>query len=595
MLRVVFYWRVGLLMVFGLMFLVSSCDKGEWSDNDKPVGDWGPVSINLQGISEGNAENLSRSSGADFTPVTETVALGDGLLMEMSLEPDPAAELRADPEPLGDGKKFVLIAVTATEGKYLSHAEYTMDGSAPVSNDSVTVPWGWNCRFICVSLNSTESPLDYAAGLTFGATPSFNDIPNTVDLLYWSQIENNITADKLLDITLRHKFNSVIVKVDCTYNEWNIESIAADGIKMNTYSTLTMNVVGDVSSETDTTRSVSWPAITPAQIQESRGDTIYLSKLDIALAANALRLSTFGDAPSVATTAKFSSATFTPGGGNRYVLTLKVKQTMFASSNIYWDGKSLTFKAYSATPGDIYGDTVKYQGVYFKFGSLVGISPQGDFAPASTPLYVPRLSVTPVATDTFYVTTASPASNHPAWSDTVWTAIPYVSHGAIDPLDRSNRYVSHLPADTFKLMRGDICRYLEFINAAPPRPRSELHWYLPASAEFGLNNDYWAPAAGWQKVGTFTTASSNKADGTYKEITWGGAFGITNNFFPTSGYRVYSNGSLADVGVYGTYWSSSVDINTTNGCYLTCAVNEVFPISRASRQYAWPVRCVLRE
>jgi hypothetical protein len=539
------------------------------------------------GISSGNAEDVTRSAAE---PITETVSLGDGMLMEMSLAPDPAAELRdAATTPLANGVKFLLIAVNAADNKYVSHAEYTMTGGVPVINgDSVHVRAGGNYKFMCVSFNNATSlltPDDYSNGTLVSAqAPTFQNLPNNVDLLYWSQTVNNVTERQVLPVSFRHQFDFVKVKVDCSYNGWNITNLATDGIQLNTYSTFELTPTTGVSGVTATTKAVRWPSsFTAGQIQESIGDTVYLSKLDIQLAKDALTLPT-GSTPAAAYTFAFSSASFAAGGGKSYVLTVKIKQPMFASTNVYWDDTKLTFKGYSDSPSATYGDTVKYQGVFFKFGSLVGISPEDEWEESSTVLYVPRSG------SDSYTTYAYPASGHPEWTGADYASIPYVSDGT-ETNNRNNRYVIDMIADSFAVMKGDICRYLEFTNAAPPRPRAELRWSLPTSAEFGLQNTTWG-SNGWTKVGAFGPRTSTSAAGTYSGIPSGGNFGATANFFPASGYR-HATGSLDGTGTTGYYWTGSV--NGSRGYTLYCTSSHADAHDFNERANSFAVRCVLRE
>jgi hypothetical protein len=564
-------------MYFVFVIVLSSCDKDALGD--KPVGELVPISINLLGISEGNVENLSRSSAAPAEPITETVVLGDGLLMEMSLAPDPAAELRdAAPTPLAEGVKFVVIAVKAADSTYVSHAEYTIVGGSPAlpgGTEAAHVPAGGNYRFICVSLNSTISPENYSYdSFETGSRPTFANIPATADLLFWTTDNMSVNEHKVLPVTLRHTSNVVKVKVDCRYNGWDISAIAAAGIKLNTVGTVTLNSAGAVSGSA-TTKAVTWPSLTAAQTQESSGDTVYLSKLDIELAANALTLSTYGNAPSAAATAKFSSASFTAGGGKSYVLTLKVKRLMFASSNIYWDAANtrLTFDGYMENPAS----QNKYQGVHIKFGSLVGISPVGNNTAAT--VYVP----TYVPSDTLNSTWDGTGNISSEFTN--YTNIPYARGGS--STDIANRYASTFLKDSFPDMRGDICLYLEHTGAAPPRYREDLHWRLPAAIELFGN--------AWTKVsGSWSNPGTTNAAGTFTGITWG--YKYMNNFFPASGCR--SNATPQDgVGVVGYYISSSISTGNDFFRWKPFDTNTASTggLAMGRLYYGLSVRCVLQE
>jgi hypothetical protein len=506
---------------------------------------------------------------------------------------------------LANGVKFVLIAVKANNA-YVSHAEYTIVGTTPTltSAEAVHVPASetQQYRFICVSLNNATSPSLYAYD-TFeeGAVPTFTNIPNTVDLLYWTSGNMPVNENKVLPVTLRHRFNYVKVKLNSSYNEWNILGINADSIRFNSYSTVALNSAGAVSGIA-TKKPVSWPSsLTPDTVQESLGDTVYLSSLDMYIGANTLTLSV-GNFPSAATIAAFSSASYTAGGGKSYVLTLKLKQPMFASSDIYWDTSKtphkLMFKGYSNDPDGTYGDTVKYQGVYFKFGSLVGISPQGDFNVGSTALYVPQPA------DGSYITYAN--SSHSGiigWSGSDYASIPYATATPAVTENRYDRFVIDMP-DSSAYMKGDICQYLQSIGDAPDLPAGKTKWRLPISKEFGTTDMLitWGtdiPKDGWLRVdgpngGSFawnTETSGNLADGTRTSIGSGGKFGINGLFFPVSGIR----NSLSDqvnTGQIGYYWSGSA-YSEYAGYSLYLLQGFAFPFFHDNRKYAMPVRCVL--
>ncbi|MBF1526459.1 MAG: hypothetical protein HXN92_09400, partial [Prevotella pallens] len=62
-------------------------------------------------------------------------------------------------------------------------------------------------------------------------------------------------------------------------------------------------------------------------------------------------------------------------------------------------------------------------------------------------------------------------------------------------------------------------------------------------------------------------------------------------FFPASGFRYNSVGSLGDVGYYGYYWSA-VPVNTVSGCYLNFYWSGVGPQSSSYRSYGFAARPV---
>ena len=61
-------------------------------------------------------------------------------------------------------------------------------------------------------------------------------------------------------------------------------------------------------------------------------------------------------------------------------------------------------------------------------------------------------------------------------------------------------------------------------------------------------------------------------------------------YFPVSGYRSYSDGSLNVVGIYGYFWSA-VPFNTV-GCILYFGSGFVYPQSNFHRSFGFAVRPV---
>ena len=229
----------------------------------------------------------------------------------------------------------------------------------------------------------------------------------------------------------------------------------------------------------------------------------------------------------------------------------------FAGSNIYYDAtaKHLTFDNYGVTTHE------HFQGVYFRWGSLTGISPIG--------VYSGNAATYPMGGAA--VTVGSPA----------WASIPYVD---TDPggtiYNRKAKYLTetaHNPAAGV----GDICKYLTEMGWAPAGKR----WRMPTSAEFGAKSDYTREPATGFTIGTVTSASTEGKDSIGNGYRYKGAF------FPVSGGRT-STAALFGLGTNGYYWSSS----PTSAAYiyiLRITGSEVNPDGSLDRPYCFPVRCVV--
>jgi hypothetical protein len=253
-----------------------------------------------------------------------------------------------------------------------------------------------------------------------------------------------------------------------------------------------------------------------------------------------------------------------------------VNPLKWAGSNIYWDGTQLTF-APAGTP--LSDPRTKYSGVYFQWGSLVGISPAGD-----DPLGILRPPYE--ATVPLYEPTYDPATGANSWAindshnagETGFQEIP--SFQGID-FDDAYRGTNK---DTFGLLdeedsdrtkdeyyanqRGDICRYLGETATAP---YNHLKGYrMPTLDEF-MNGvidgeptitynatDYvsgtpihnrWTATSTWPARPTITAT-----DGT-QQVSHGAYNGLST-FFCASEYRM-EGGSLNFESNGGYYWTGS--------------------------------------
>jgi hypothetical protein len=277
----------------------------------------------------------------------------------------------------------------------------------------------------------------------------------------------------------------------------------------------------------------------------------------------------------------------------------------FAGSNIYWDAvnERLTFDDVDVITHE------QYQGLYFKWGSLVGISPaeEGGHVAVYIPDGVNGAYVQSTAQDVF---------------SGVWTNVLTCSDRNFntEPIDgvtalRTSGFVTSLNAKPANLAayQGDICAYL---SGRPGIPAG--YWRLPTSAEFdpeypdvpfvspgnyireGNINDNGTPdditddAFIWQDGDGVDITDSKTPDGTYKisngyRLTYGNG---KTTFFPASGYRHYSIGALTGVGLVGDAWSSSPNANATGGRNLNFVGISVNPASTFNRAYSFSVRCV---
>lgn len=240
----------------------------------------------------------------------------------------------------------------------------------------------------------------------------------------------------------------------------------------------------------------------------------------------------------------------------------------FAWSNIvYKDGK-LTF---STGPDDTSVDP-RVQGVFFQWGSLVAVSPEGNDYGASRFIFSPS--------GTKY---------------TSWKAVPYADNksgtGTNDARFESSHGMKEDDFDGFgpggkgfnaTTNVGDICRYIS------ARGWVEGNWRLPTGDELKVLANL-KPSGGW------TTAEGNPSGGLGSaDQGWGGTSGkgytINSQFFPAAGYRRTMDGVLISVGIYGSFWSGSSSSSSEG--YRMDVHSSGTNLGSTYRETGYSVRCV---
>jgi uncharacterized protein (TIGR02145 family) len=107
-------------------------------------------------------------------------------------------------------------------------------------------------------------------------------------------------------------------------------------------------------------------------------------------------------------------------------------------------------------------------------------------------------------------------------------------------------------------------------------------WRLPTLEEFEAFHDV-------EPEVVEGAVESSLPDGT--GIVTVGRSGMSR-FFPTSGYRLYSGGSLTRVGEYGGYWSGTSATATMAYNLFYPNSFSVNPSNFGNKQYGFTVRCV---
>ncbi|MDR1882409.1 MAG: FimB/Mfa2 family fimbrial subunit [Prevotella sp.] len=314
----------------------------------------------------------------------------------------------------------------------------------------------------------------------------------------------------------------------------------------------------------------------------------------------------------------------------------------WAGSNIYWNGTKLTFADTPSSPPSYTADPATpetYQGVFFKWGSLVGLDPSfsnstykptgnaawnGDcrvFVPDWNPTTPTSSSWTNRRADAVSVTTDGDDDTGAAVSPadfSKWDNIPYVSAGnttnssALAYLTKDadtdlsigaavttpSTDGGHIPSPgvtvSVEKMKGDICRYLTQTGDAPGSPK--VKWRMPTSDEFTGSNSEYATNSNrndWTNQ-TTSTSITFRYDGMYQPAAGrrktNDVIANYQPWFPSSGSRHYSTGAMHEVGIAAHHWTSSP--GNSEAYRMAIYNNNRQPGYTYNRPFGLPVRCV---
>jgi hypothetical protein len=532
-----------ILLIAILSLICASCEQDNGLENKEVSGKDVPVRIRSMSVSEGSSENLNRSSSQQELEMV-TTPVGDGMLLEMSIKEDESP-LRA--VLLGNGKKFRVIAVNHGTSNYYSHGDFTVGVSDPANDFHVKI--GQKYDYICISYNS-DTDLPPSTGYTVGTALSTSfTVDNSKDLL-WCRINKNENVPSPgvdLEILLVQMLAKVTVILDCTYNGWGIKSVAASKVGITGIPlTCSMNWSDGTLTGTATEQWLTFatPASPYPKTLSSNALRIIPSSSNATIKFLASAVSRDGYAAVVPTSEKSILFTTALNAGVNYTITIRLRTPIWAKSNIYWDAtaQKLTFVPISGNTGK-----EGYQGVLFKWGSLVGVSPaqtggSNSFLD-STPVYKPNGSGGWIS------------STYNTWDEIPYLDSSYSGPGTV-AWGRDNQYAMDADQNTatmYQGFRGDICQYI-----GATATENDLKGYrLPTSNELG-------PSSGWvNNIPYQTLNSSSNPEGTIDIVVLTNTRGrLVNNdmglvVFPASGYR--NNGTLGGVGGNGAYLNGSLN------------------------------------
>lgn len=565
--------------IFLLITLVFSSCKSD-DNNLTYTGENKKLKVVFKGYTGQGSSNLKNQNENGETTILDTYIkpLNDQMQLVATLEAPSSSLTRSGAlSPFDNGVKIRAIAVQAGTNNVVSYGDFTTGGTAEDTSENFQVPVDAYYDFYFISYNSTTDIPEVT-------TPPFKVELGNHDFLY-AKLSNQMISESsaALDVTLKQSLTKVSVLLDASADGIQLESIGPNSGFYDSYKYVNINSSGalEKSSDEKSTRRASWSLNTPnIGATTSSAITVYVDdslKNGSTPGYSNNNFYVFIDKISFAdTTWTGISAYFnkTLQQGVNYTINLTLARTAFAGSNIYWDGSRLTFDSKGETGHE------QYQGVFFKWGSLTGISPTGDTFSTETPIYQYN----------------NMSHNWSLQTASSWEDIPYVATGT-----SNNKTTNYLYTNTTDGNgTGDICRYLASIGSAPAG-----NWRMPTSKEFlytdaGANNS-WSNTNlyGWSLSGSWGTLyKATNSAGTYPIPNGTSKF---NAFFPAAGARGNEGSLSPDVygddetgGYYagggGNYWTGSS--GGSGRAYSHGFNNSYFGSENGSREEAYPVRCV---
>jgi hypothetical protein len=576
---------IGLLC--GLSCLLSSCEKELLSE-----GTGRKVAVDFS-VTGNDYIDDTRSSVAQAPELgTTIIPLGDGLYLRATLTEEPVNKLRAT-VALAENQKVRLAAFRGTTSTQEGvSADYVYSGGklVPVNN---LYP-------LLVDENATYNFVAYSYFNETAVYPPLENIPSDKQLLWGTSGQKAITTSgSTVSISMVQKFAQAKVSISTSKMAGTPNITAVSGVTITCGGNRNKLSLHDGALSTGTplvVQAVTFPSFSPASTVTSNYRTIYPVNSGVRTTLSIGNITINGVGTLTNIEGEFTQVLLE---GHSYILTLDLKGVAFAGSNVYWNGTQLTFELY-----DYVGEKNFYQGLHFKWGSLIGASPKNVTFQTSDMIYYPTSKTTwaaiPLSSSGYAVYGDIPAMSFAtaAARGTGW-ANDYVTNGyALDNGNQPFNYAGHL---------GDICRV---INDGYRYPTAEEMYSGNTTATL-YNGWVNSSAVGWAK-GTNSTGGSITFPAEYTGVldekgisvldydTYGGFGGGFATYkgvavFPASGIR--AGASVSDpppstrsaVGSFGYYMTGSSQ--SAAGSYiLQMANNYLFMIGNGDNGF--PVRCV---
>jgi hypothetical protein len=484
-------------MAVGVALLLSACEK-----EIKRVGSEGKVALRIavshaDFVEEGTPRGLNMKAKDEVLErVIIPVGEEEDYYLSVALKPDTEASegLRSVPS---DGQLITLAAFNASTDAQVGNAvPYYYSTSA---NDLIPVTAG---APLLVDVDETYYIVAYSYNSTT-VSPGTSGIDPSNDLLWGKSADKYITeSDRTVEINMAHLFSRVKVNISVEkISGASIQSIGTVTIEGGKQAGLNIRT-GELTPGAGVAAVDLSSSITGGpQFKSTDYSVFYPSPTKVNISSITIRVS-----PTNYTRGPISADfTKTLLAGESYVLAVDLLRVGVAYTNVYWDGSKLTFDKYPSSP--LHDD---YQGVYFKFGSLIGFETDGW---GIGHIFIPNLA------DGTWDGTKYVNSAHDLWSGTKnYDNIPYI-----------NTYGETLYPGDYASYEGDICSYL-----------TGGSWSMLEGTSYG----YYATS-----LTTLTGGSTGIPGISFRE-------GFQDVFLPASGWWGPGNSSLQEFGLYGIYWTS---------------------------------------
>jgi hypothetical protein len=514
-----------MLCLSGIAILFASCEKEYLMGTGEGI----EVRFSLNGTTYAGDE--ARSAGAEKGE-TVVVPLDDEYSLYATLKEEDAPSLRAATIPVNT-RVMIVAYQTGTVRGYAEYKVVNTNGDIEPVSAGLVVPSPGNYNFAAYSISSTSSVPAYAATIT---------VSGDNDLLYgWVSAPVSASGSNIT-IPMAHKFSLVTMEVSTVYIVSDVSAYVSGNKANLRVSDGFFNSAGSSENQAFTWTEASGP---------SDPRTVYAPGNPVVVTISSMKL---GDRlMGIPITAKFSTYL---EAGKRYKLTVgSFKTVVWAGSNIYWNsgGQYLTFDG----PGASLNDQRK-QGVFIKWGSLVGISPaevlwaDGGYS-SSVPVYIPPTGSGSWSTTNIY-------SN--------WDDIPYVSQSDIGYYATGNDFVSYLiqwsGSGYWNQKKGDICDYLSSNGYGPDGNA----YRMPTTFEMEFGGGTWT------ETGAYGYDYSTGGDD--------GTRVMSSYMSHSSGLAFPASGSMSSGGIY---FDSSMDTYLWGGSLSTYSISDRVFLTR--QNYYW--------